>query len=233
MARGKKYYAIARGRKPGIYEEWYGEQGAEKQIQGFTGAVYKGFLSREEAEEWLKQPIRKPKAIGTEISPKKGGNGPRKGDMVLFTDGGCINNPGPGGYGVVLIQNGHRHELSGGFRLTTNNRMELTACIVGLGQLAEKAAVTVYTDSQYLVNGITKGWAKSWRKRGWKKSDGQNALNPDLWERLLELCEFHDVEFVWVKGHAGNKENERCDQLATAAAAKKQLPKDEGYKGNE
>lgn len=234
MAKGKKYYAIARGRKPGVYDQWYGDQGAEAQVKGFPGAVFKGFPTRREAEAWLKQPDLKPPAAGARsTTPKKqGGGAPRENDVVVYTDGGCNNNPGPGGFGVVIMMNGDRTELSGGFRLTTNNRMELMGCIIGLGRLEKRTSVTVYSDSQYVVNGITKGWAKSWRARGWKKSDGQNALNPDLWERLLELCEYHDVQFVWVRGHAGNEENERCDQLATAAAAKDRLPVDAGFKGS-
>jgi ribonuclease HI len=147
----------------------------------------------------------------------------------MYTDGGCHNNPGPGGYGVV-IKNGQKTvELSGGYRRTTNNRMELLACIVGLRHLKEPLAVTVHSDSQYVVNGITKGWARGWQKNGWKKSNREPALNRDLWKQLLEVCDQHDVDFQWVKGHAGIEENERCDELANKEAVKDGLPADEGY----
>lgn len=139
-------------------------------------------------------------------------------NVELYTDGACSGNPGPGGYGVVLRYNGHEKELSQGFANTTNNRMELLAVITGLSALRERCNVTLYSDSQYVVNGIEKGWAKKWRANGWKKSDKSPALNPDLWEQLLELLDKHNVRVVWVKGHAGHPENERCDALAVAAA---------------
>lgn len=150
-------------------------------------------------------------------------------DVKLYTDGGCINNPGPGGYGVILIYNSHRKELSGGFRLTTNNRMEIYAAIAGLEALKEPCRVTLFSDSQYLVNAIEKGWARNWRRNGWRRSNKEKAINPDLWERLLKLCEIHEVHFEWLRGHAGQSENERCDELAKAAARKSNLPPDPGY----
>ncbi len=149
--------------------------------------------------------------------------------VVIYTDGACSGNPGPGGYGVVLLFGEHRKELSGGFRKTTNNRMELLGAIEGLRALKERCSVKLHTDSQYVVNAIEKGWAAKWRANGWMRNKTDKAVNPDLWEQLLTLCEQHKVEFVWVRGHAGNKENERCDQLAVAAAAKPNLPEDEGY----
>ena len=149
--------------------------------------------------------------------------------IVIYTDGSSLGNPGPGGYGVVIPSDGEDLELSGGFRKTTNNRMELLACIVGLEQFPSPETVVLYSDSRYVVDGITKGWAKGWQRNGWRKSNGAKALNIDLWKRLLELCSRHDVHFVWVKGHAGNPGNERCDQLATQAAAKSNLPADQGY----
>ena len=139
--------------------------------------------------------------------------------VTIYTDGACIGNPGPGGYGVVVMYKGHRREHSGGFRLTTNNRMEMLAVIVGLESLKERCQVTVFSDSQYVVNAITKGWARKWKANGWRRASNEKALNPDLWERLLTLCDKHGVEFRWVRGHDGNKENERCDYLATTAAA--------------
>ena len=132
----------------------------------------------------------------------------------VFTDGACSGNPGPGGGGVVLRFGEHEKELSGGEKNTTNNRMELTAAIMGLSALKEKCKVRLVTDSKYVADGITKGWAASWQKNGWKKADKKPALNPDLWEKLLELVGFHEVTIDWVKGHAGHPENERCDKLA-------------------
>ena len=151
--------------------------------------------------------------------------------MTLYTDGACIGNPGPGGYGVVLIRENRRKELSGGFRKTTNNRMEILAAIVGLEALKEKCRVTLYSDSQYLVNGISKGWALRWRSQGWKRNKTEKALNPDLWDRMLNLCDMHDVEFRWVRGHAGNPENERCDRLSVQAAQRTGLGVDKEYEG--
>jgi len=149
--------------------------------------------------------------------------------ITLYTDGGSLGNPGPGGYGVVLIYKQHRKELSGGYRRTTNNRMELTAAISGLEALKQPCRVTLYTDSRYLVDAVSKGWAKSWRAKGWMRNKKDKALNPDLWTRLLDLLEQHQVEFVWVKGHAGEAENERCDQLSVAAARRENLPADAVY----
>ncbi len=134
--------------------------------------------------------------------------------IELFTDGACSGNPGPGGWGVVLRFNGHEKELSGGEENTTNNRMELTAAIEGLSALKEPCKVRLVTDSKYVSDGITKGWAESWRKNNWRKADKKPALNPDLWEKLLDLIKEHDVTIDWVKGHAGHPENERCDRLA-------------------
>ena len=153
--------------------------------------------------------------------------------VTIYTDGSALGNPGPGGYGVILSYNGHRKELSGGFRHTTNNRMELRAVIEGLKALKEPCRVTVYTDSRYLVDAMEKGWARRWRARGWMRNGKDRALNPDLWEELLRLCERHEVRFVWVRGHDGNMDNERCDFLAREAASRADLPPDEGYERKE
>ena len=134
--------------------------------------------------------------------------------IEIFTDGACSGNPGPGGYGTILRYNDISKELYGGDPKTTNNRMEMTAVIKGLQALKEPCEITLYSDSQYVINAITKGWAVGWKKRGWIKSDKKPALNVDLWEQLLPLLEMHDVTFNWVKGHAGHPENERCDRLA-------------------
>lgn len=149
--------------------------------------------------------------------------------IQIYTDGACRGNPGPGGYGVVLILNDRKKELSGGFRKTTNNRMELLACIVGLRALIKPCTVVLTSDSKYVVNAIEKGWAEKWRARGWKLSPSKPAKNPDLWAALLELCAKHKVEFRWVKGHNNHPENERCDELAVAASVKEGLPIDEGF----
>ena len=149
--------------------------------------------------------------------------------VVIYTDGACVGNPGPGGYGVILLYGKHRKEISGGFRLTTNNRMEIMAAIVGLSALKERCKVTVYSDSQYLVDAMMQGWAKRWKSNGWRRNKKEKALNADLWDKLLSLCEQHDVEFVWIRGHNGNPENERCDKLSTQAAEQKNLPPDIGY----
>lgn len=136
--------------------------------------------------------------------------------VELFTDGACSGNPGKGGWGAILRYGKIQKELSGGEDLTTNNRMELTAAIEGLKALKEPCFVTLVTDSKYLSDGLLKGWAASWRKNGWKKADKKPALNSDLWEELLNLSEIHNLDIVWVKGHAGHPENERCDELATS-----------------
>lgn len=134
--------------------------------------------------------------------------------VEIFTDGACSGNPGPGGWGAILKYKGNVKELSGGEPNTTNNRMELTAVISALSALKQPCEVTLTTDSKYIVDAVTKGWAEGWRKRGWVKSDRKPALNSDLWEKLLNLLNIHKVTFVWVKGHAGHPENERCDSLA-------------------
>lgn len=146
--------------------------------------------------------------------------------ITLYTDGACSGNPGPGGYGAILSYNGREKELSAGFRDTTNNRMELMGVIAGLSSLKERCRVTVVSDSRYVVDAMSKGWAATWRANGWKRNRKDPALNPDLWQRLLELCEKHDVVFEWVNGHAGHPQNERCDRLAVAAAFMPGLTRD-------
>ncbi len=136
--------------------------------------------------------------------------------VTLYTDGACSGNPGPGGWGAILEYMGHEKELSGGEESTTNNRMELTAVIMGLEALKEPCCVELYSDSKYVIDGLQKGWAEGWRKRGWVKSDKKPALNPDLWGRLLDLTAKHTIRYHWVKGHAENEKNNRCDQMAVA-----------------
>ena len=136
--------------------------------------------------------------------------------VTLYTDGACSGNPGPGGWGAILEYKGVEKEFSGGEDQTTNNRMELTAVIEGLKKLKEPCIVELYSDSKYVIDGLEKGWAKSWQSRGWKKADKKPALNPDLWEQLLALTEVYTMRYHWVKGHADNPKNNRCDQLAVA-----------------
>ena len=152
-----------------------------------------------------------------------------KPQVTIHTDGACIGNPGRGGYGAVVQVGRHRRELSGGYRRTTNNRMELMAPIKALQALKESSTVILYSDSRYVVDAVQKGWAERWQANGWMRNKKERAINPDLWKVLLTLCSQHEVEFRWVRGHAGNPGNERCDQLATQAARQKDLPLDEGY----
>ncbi len=139
-------------------------------------------------------------------------------EVQIYSDGACSGNPGPGGYGTILVYGAHEKELSGGEAMTTNNRMELLGAITGLKALRHPCKVTLTSDSRYLIDGITKGWAKKWQQNNWIKSDKKPALNTDLWQELLALLEVHEVSFVWVRGHQGHPYNERCDRLAVAAA---------------
>ncbi len=150
-------------------------------------------------------------------------------EITIYTDGSASGNPGPGGYGVVLMSGPHRKELSGGYAHTTNNRMELMAVIVGLEALKRDGCdVTVYSDSKYVVDAVTKGWLFGWERKGFKA-----RKNPDLWRRFLALYRRHHVRFVWVKGHAEIPENERCDRLAVAASMSGNLIEDTGYRARE
>ncbi len=153
----------------------------------------------------------------------------QKKSVSIYTDGGCLGNPGPGGYGVVLRYGEHEKRLSGGFRRTTNNRMEIMAAIVALEALKSPCLVTLHSDSKYLVDAMSLGWVERWKAHGWCRNKTDEAVNPDLWERLLTACSRHTVKFVWVKGHAGHRWNEICDELSKQAAASKDLPPDEGY----
>ena len=141
-------------------------------------------------------------------------------NVNIYTDGACSGNPGVGGWGTILEYRGKEKELSGAQKETTNNRMELTAVIEGLKALKEPCSVTLYTDSQYVVNAINLSWVYGWKRNGWRKADKKPALNVDLWEELLDLLKTHEVKFIWVKGHDGHPQNERCDQLAVSAWTK-------------
>ena len=149
--------------------------------------------------------------------------------VIVYTDGACIGNPGPGGYGIVILHNGERRELSSGFRHTTNNRMEMLAAVVALENFGARARVLLHSDSRYVVDAIEKGWARKWKANRWMRNAKEPAINPDLWERMLTVVDLHDVRFQWVRGHAGNPENERCDVLATSAARRGGWPADESY----
>ena len=154
------------------------------------------------------------------LPPGEGYIGGSMKQVTIYTDGACSGNPGPGGWGAILMYGQFKKELSGGEAQTTNNRMELTGAIVALEALKEPCAVELYSDSKYVIDALEKGWAKGWRARGWIKGDKKPALNPDLWKRLLELCEYHTVNLHWVKGHATNPYNNRCDELAVAESQK-------------
>lgn len=230
MAKPKKYYAVAKGRRPGIYTAWFGPAGAEAQIRGFAGARYKGFPSIEEARQWMESQ----KTVAASTRKKQAGGAPEPpdaapGKVMVYTDGGSLGNPGPGGYGVVILDGENRTELARGFRLTTNNRMELMACIAALEALKSPSDAVLHSDSRYVVNGVSKGWAKKWRANNWMRTQHDAAENADLWGRLLDLCDLHRVRFVWVRGHAGHEENERCDALARGAAAGADLMEDSAY----
>lgn len=149
--------------------------------------------------------------------------------VKLYSDGGADPNPGKGGYGIIMTYKRVRKEFSQGFLKTTNNRMELLGVISGLERLTRQSKVNVYTDSRYVINGIEKGWARKWRSNNWYRNKTEKALNPDLWERLLQLLEIHQVKFDWVKGHNGHPENERCDALATQAMKQPDLIADKGF----
>ena len=243
----KKIYAVVNGHASGLYDTWNGPDGAEEQVRGFPGAVYKGFPTEAEALEWFnnvangvpafesKEPSKQPKVKkkpDIEGYIKHQEEALAAGKIVIYTDGGCEGNPGIGGYGAVILRFAARQEVSGGYSHTTNNRMELMACIRSLQMLDPGISVVLFSDSSYVVNGIEKGWAVRWRRNGWQRWEEKElvpAKNADLWAQLLDLCERHDVAFEKVKGHAGVPENERCDQLSTEMMQRTDLPVDEGF----
>lgn len=149
--------------------------------------------------------------------------------VTIYSDGACIGNPGPGGYGTVLLYGKSRRELSGGFRRTTNNRMELLGAIRGLQALTEACTVELHSDSIYVIKAMRERWVDRWRDKGWRTANKQPVANQDLWQQLVEAAGAHTVTWKWVKGHAGNPDNERCDELATTAARQRGLPVDDGY----
>ena len=214
----KKFYAVKRGRKTGLYTVW---AECAAQVKGFQGAVYKGFMTEDEARAWLggaDARTEQPHAAAEMAAPSA-----PDADYIIHTDGSCLRNPGGAGGWAAVIETaatGAVEEKSGGAPETTNNRMELTAALMALSAVPEGARVALYTDSQYLKNAFTKFWLPAWKKRGWKKADGEPVLNQDLWMQLDAAFAARQVQFHWVKGHAGNPRNERCDALARAEAEK-------------
>ena len=230
---GKRYYAVVRGRRPGIYTSWEGPSGARDQVQGFAGAVFKGFSSRSEAEQFFgSAPVQERHTRPFGRKPEHRHKPPQGDEIHIYTDGGCIDNPGPGGWAAVILEGDTRTEISGGYRFTTNNRMELQACIQAMKSLTKGAKAEIFTDSQYVANAVEKGWALGWRSRNWMRDKTHRAENADLWAELLGLLESHEVSFHWVRGHAGNPENERCDELARMAAMGRDLIVDEVYESS-
>lgn len=230
----KKYYAVIKGFKPGIYGKWYGEDGAEIQVKSFANSIYKGFESFEEAQSWLDSFAGKaakhrrptPRSSSAVTDFKVEGNAA---DITIYTDGGALGNPGPGGYAAVVIMGKKASEISEGYRLTTNNRMELMACIAALESVKINQSVTLYSDSKYVVDAIEKGWAKKWQANNWMRNKSDPAKNSDLWKSLLDLCDHRSILFKWVRGHANNPGNERCDELVKRAAMSNNLQVDEVF----
>jgi len=150
-------------------------------------------------------------------------------EVTIYTDGACLGNPGPGGYAAVILNGTGAREIAKGYRLTTNNRMEMMAAIAALRSLSRPSKVRLYSDSQYLVNGMRLGWARKWKANGWRRSSKEPALNPDLWEELLRLADVHDIEWVWIRGHTDHELNERCDALSVDCATHNATDVDEVY----
>jgi len=237
----KQYYVVVHGRAPGIYNQWFGEGGAANQVTNFPEAIYKGFYTREEAIAWLKELGKDTlSALAPNLLDLLYDSPPasqsenieellQNGKVVIHTDGSVFVNPGAGGYAAILRHKAHRKVISGGFQNTTNNRMELMACIEGLKALKQKSSVVIFSDSRYVVDAMTEGWTIKWRANGWIKNDKSKVSNIDLWKKLLDLCGQHNVEFRWIRGHYVDKNNERCDYLAMQAARQPNLQVDTGF----
>lgn len=232
----KKFYAVKKGRVTGLFTTW---ADCKAQVDGFPGAVFKSFPTEQEAAAWLSGaagPLSLfPEDTGTGKQRKQAKPAPRAktappvdkhettAEYIVYTDGSCLRNPGgPGGYAAVIVsmQDGEVREISGGEPSTTNNRMELRAGVESLSSLPPGATVDFFTDSQYLKNAFTKNWLRNWKRNGWITATGDPVKNQDLWRGLDEAFSLRKVNFHWVKGHAGNRWNERCDTLARSEAAK-------------
>ena len=221
----KKVYAVKRGRTTGLFMSW---AECRAQIDGFAGAVYKGFMTLGEAQAWL-WGAASDTADAQTAWPNEGvrakkkmplAGSPAPADYTVYTDGSCLRNPdGPGGFAAVIIsRDGAVREIAGGEPRTTNNRMELRAGIEALKSLPEGSVLDFYTDSQYLRNAFVKRWLSAWKRRGWLTAAGEPVKNQDLWQAMEAACARHTIRFHWVKGHAGNRFNERCDLLARQQA---------------
>lgn len=223
----KKIYAVKAGRQTGLFSTW---AECEKQVKGYQGAKFKGFESAQEAAAWLAAPNTQASSSAVKQRAAKEKTFPTKKDepdtdYIIYTDGSCLRNPnGPGGWAAVILDRGtgEVRELHAGHPSTTNNRMELSAAIGALSAIRENSTVALYTDSQYLKNAFTRHWINNWQRNGWKTAQGTDVLNKDLWLELDRLFQSHQVFFHWVKGHAGNSYNERCDLLARSEAMKYQ-----------
>lgn len=240
----KQYYVVVKGHAPGLYKTWLGNDGAAKQVAAYPQALYKGFFSLEQATDWLRElgaeklrTYAPNLLLYLENVPAESADPIQnlliQGKIVIYTDGSSLGNPGKGGYGAVVMHGEQRKELSAGYFETTNNRMELMACIVALQTLNERSDVVLFSDSKYIVDAINNGSAERWKANRWLKSDRTKIANIDLWKELLTLNEQHKIEFRWVKGHFTDKNNERCDQLANVAARSKELKHDKGYFSDE
>ncbi len=217
----KKIYAVACGRQTGLFDTW---AECEKNVRGYPGAKFKGFTDKHEALAWLGNPAPTPQNPTAPYAPDYPNNSATDNDVdyVIFTDGSCLKNPGAGGWAAVITETktGATRELKGGEAMTTNNRMEMCAAVNALATTAENARIKLYTDSQYLKNAFTKYWLRNWKRNGWQTSTGEPVKNRELWEKLDALVSSRHINFQWVKGHAGNRYNERCDELARTEAAK-------------
>jgi ribonuclease HI len=202
MAKAK-FYGVKAGRKIGVFTTW---AECEEQIKGFSGAQYQGFTSEELATEYV---YGVPESKEPEVSKKDN-------VVIIYTDGACENNPGKGGWGTILMYNGHKKEMSGAEHLTTNNKMEMQAAIQGLQALNRPCIVELYSDSAYLINGMN-NWMRNWKRNGWETKDGEEVKNIDEWQELDSLNSIHKVTWIKVKGHSDNEYNNRCDQLAVQA----------------
>jgi len=212
------FYAVKEGRQPGVYNTW---DECFEQVNGYSGAVYKKFKVEADARAFVlggaPEPVKQSNVIDDQCNVS---DVPTDKAVALYTDGACSGNPGPGGFGYAVVVNDVLTlKGSGGCALTTNNQMELSAVIEGLKAISNVRSVVVYSDSSYIVNAFEKHWIDGWKRRNWVKSDNSPVLNRELWKQLLtEMARFKDVQFVWVKGHAGNKFNELCDRLAVNAS---------------